>query len=142
MNDTLTVNDTVKLAAAVAAGYLLGRTKQGKRALRLALWVTGAGGGSIAVALAKQAVIKLGENETTAPLIEQIRGPLTDAARAAVISSLEGRANAFSDALHDRTLTLTEGLAPADEDEERAEQPEAASADDAPAEKSGNCRSI
>lgn len=99
------MNDQMKLASAVLAGYLIGRTKQGKRALRLALWL-GGGSGGVAGALAQQARTGLGNNAAVAPLLQQVRGPLAEAGRKALTSALEQRANALADALHQRTEAL------------------------------------
>jgi hypothetical protein len=100
------MDDQTKVTTAVLAGYLLGRTKQGKRALRLALWL-GGGSGGVASSLAQQAKTGLEANPALAALLAQVRGPLTDAARKAVTSAVENRANSLADALQNRTASLS-----------------------------------
>ncbi|HEX5115301.1 MAG TPA: hypothetical protein VFW65_08895 [Pseudonocardiaceae bacterium] len=100
------MDDQTKVTTAVLAGYLLGRTKQGKRALRLALWLNG-GGGGLASNLAQQAKTGLVANPALAALLAQLRGPLADAARKAVTSAVETRANSLADALQNRTAALS-----------------------------------
>lgn len=100
------MNDQAKLMSAVVAGYLLGRTKQGKRAIRLAVWLSG-GKTGVATVLAQQARVNLEGNAAVAALLEQVRGPLVDAGRKALTSALEQRANALADSLHDRTEALS-----------------------------------
>lgn len=99
------MNDQTKIATAVIAGYLLGRTKQGKRALRIALWL-GGGTSGVASTLGQQGLGRLEANPALAALLTQIRGPLVDAGRKALTSALENRANSLADTLHSRTESL------------------------------------
>lgn len=96
----------VKIGAAVAAGYLLGRTKKGKLALSLALWLGGSEFGLNPKKLARQGLTALARSPQAANLTEQIRGPVAEAAGKAAIAVLESRVNQLSDALHDRTMKL------------------------------------
>jgi hypothetical protein len=105
------MNDQTKLATALVGGYMLGRTKQGRRAVRLALWL-GGGGWAVASTLAKRTRIGMEGNSAVTALLEQVRGPLLDAGRTALTSALEQRAGALADSLHDRTEAL--GLPGAD----------------------------
>lgn len=99
------MNDQTKIATAVVAGYLLGRTKQGKRALRVALWL-GGGTSGVASTLGQQGLSRLEANPAIGALLTQIRGPLLDAGRKALTSALENRANSLADNLHSRTEAL------------------------------------
>jgi hypothetical protein len=100
------MEEQTKVTTAVLAGYVLGRTKQGKRALRLAMWL-GGGSGGVASNLAQQAKTGLVANPALAALLTQVRGPLADAARKAVTSAVENRANSLADALQNRTASLS-----------------------------------
>lgn len=100
------MNDQTKIATAVLAGYLLGRTKQGKRALRMALWL-GGGSSGVASALGQQGLSKLEANPAIGALLTQIRGPLVDASRKALTSALENRASSLADNLQSRTEALS-----------------------------------
>jgi hypothetical protein len=100
------MDDQIKMTSAVLAGYLLGRTKQGKRALRLALWL-GGGSGGVASSLAQQARTGLEANPALGALLAQVRGPLLAAGRSALTSVVENRANSLADALQSRTASLS-----------------------------------
>lgn len=100
------MEEQTKVTTAVLAGYVLGRTKQGKRALRVAMWL-GGGSGGVASSLAQQAKTGLTANPALAALLAQVRGPLVDAARKAVTSAVESRANSLADALENRTAALS-----------------------------------
>lgn len=127
------MNDQTKIATAVVAGYLLGRTKQGKRALRIALWL-GGGTSGVASTLGQQGLSRLEANPAIGALLTQVRGPLLDAGRKALTSALENRANSLADNLHSRTEALGLPGAPSagdvidadqDEDEEEEQEEEA-----------------
>lgn len=100
------MDEQTKVTTAVLAGYVLGRTKQGKRALRVAMWL-GGGSGGVASSIAQQAKTGLTANPALAALLAQVRGPLADAARKAVTSAVESRANSLADALENRTASLS-----------------------------------
>lgn len=99
------MNDQTKIATAVVAGYLLGRTKQGKRALRIALWL-GGGSSGVMSTLGQQGLSRLEGNPAIGALLTQIRGPLMEAGRKALTSTLENKANSLADNLHSRTEAL------------------------------------
>ncbi|MFD9426135.1 MULTISPECIES: hypothetical protein [unclassified Streptomyces] len=109
----------VALAAAVAAGYVLGRTKKGKLALGLASLVVGQQLPLNPRELVTLGARKLAENPAVAPLMEQARGEVLDAGRAALSASANRRLEAVADALQQRTEALLGGL---DEEEEEAEE--------------------
>ncbi|WP_406143327.1 hypothetical protein [Streptomyces sp. NBC_01012] len=110
----------VALAAAVSAGYVLGRTKKGKVALGVASFVMG----QHLPLNPREAIIlgarKLADNPAVAPLVEQARGEVLDAGRAALSATANRRLEAVADALQERTEALLEG--PREEDEEEPEQ--------------------
>lgn len=90
------MDSTLKLGAAAAGGYLLGRTKKGKAAVSLALWATGK---KYRVRdLARERVVKLATSKEGQELIAQLRGP----ALAAVLALYEARASSFADGLEQR----------------------------------------
>ncbi|MFF2183853.1 hypothetical protein [Streptomyces sp. NPDC058155] len=112
----------VCVAAAVAAGYVLGRTKKGKLALGLAPLVAGAQLPMNPRELAILAMRKLAENPTVGPLVEQARGEVLEAGRSALSATANRRLEAVADALQQRTEALL--VVPVDEDEEEEEEEE------------------
>jgi hypothetical protein len=100
------MDDNTKLAAALIAGYVLGRTKKGKAAIRLALWASGKGSKLQPQALAREGATRLTQTPELAQLAEQLRGPLAAAAQKAVIATLEAQINAVADNLQKRTQSL------------------------------------
>ncbi|MFD6988472.1 hypothetical protein [Streptomyces sp. NPDC059943] len=106
----------VSLAAAVAAGYVLGRTKKGKLALGLAPLVAGAQLPMNPRELAILAMRKLAENPTVGPLVEQARGEVLEAGRSALSATANRRLGAVADSLQQRTEALL--VVPVEEDEE------------------------
>jgi hypothetical protein len=116
-------NTKVSLAAAVAAGYVLGRTKKGKLAIGLASLVAGQQLPLNPRDMISMGVRKLAENPQVAPLIEQVRGELLTAGRTALSAQANRRLVSVADALQQRTSALQEP--PFDEDDEdREEEPE------------------
>ncbi|MFE4606966.1 hypothetical protein [Streptomyces niveus] len=115
----------VCVAAAMAAGYVLGRTKKGKLALGLAALVAGQQIPMNPRELVILTARKLAENPTVAPLVEQARGEVLGAGRSALSASANRRLEAVADALQQRTEALLEEPLEADEEEEEPEeQPE------------------
>ncbi|MFD7516943.1 hypothetical protein ACFV85_19330 [Streptomyces niveus] len=115
----------VCVAAAMAAGYVLGRTKKGKLALGLAALVAGQQFPMNPKELVIMTARKLADNPTVAPLVEQARGDVLDAGRSALSATANRRLEAVADALQKRTEALLEAPLEADDDEEEpAEQPE------------------
>ncbi|MFD4765424.1 hypothetical protein [Streptomyces niveus] len=113
----------VCVAAAMAAGYVLGRTKKGKLALGLAALVAGQQIPMNPRELVILTARKLAENPTVAPLVEQARGEVLGAGRSALSASANRRLEAVADALQQRTEALLEEPLEADEAEEE-EEPE------------------
>ncbi|MFF9482787.1 hypothetical protein [Streptomyces sp. NPDC014733] len=118
----------VSLAAAVAAGYVLGRTKKGRLAIGLASLIAGR-----ELPLNPREAIRLGlrklaQNPQLAPLVEQARSEVLEAGRTALSATANRRLEAVADALEQRTNTL---LGPLEaEDEEAADEEEEATADE------------
>ncbi|MEV8419481.1 hypothetical protein [Streptomyces niveus] len=117
----------VCVAAAMAAGYVLGRTKKGKLALGLAALVAGQQIPMNPRELVILTARKLAENPTVAPLVEQARGEVLGAGRSALSATANRRLEAVADALQQRTEALLEEPLEADEaedEEEEEEEPE------------------
>ncbi|QHY99734.1 hypothetical protein SSPS47_32050 [Streptomyces sp. S4.7] len=110
----------VSLAAAVAAGYVLGRTKKGKLALGLAPLVAGQQLPMNPRELLILAMRKLAENPTVGPLVEQARGEVLEAGRSALSATANRRLGAVADSLQQRTEALL--VVPVDEDEDEEEE--------------------
>ncbi|MFD7090139.1 hypothetical protein [Streptomyces sp. NPDC056730] len=121
------------LAAGVAAGYVVGRTKNGKLALGLLSVV--AGRSLDPVALIGQGIRKLAESPQFGQLSEQVRGELLTSGRSA-LSGLTNRGVAsVTDALQQRTRSLLESEADSEaEDEEPDEEFDEESAPEEPEE--------
>jgi hypothetical protein len=115
------------LVAALAAGYVIGRTKQGK--LALGLLAVASGKSLDPKALADEGVRKLSENPQFAQLVEQVRGELLASGRAALSEVTDRGVASLGEALQQR-LSLTgapedEGEPEYDEDvEEEEEEPD------------------
>ncbi|MEV8407974.1 hypothetical protein AB0R12_19795 [Streptomyces niveus] len=115
----------VCVAAAMAAGYVLGRTKKGKLALGLAALVAGQQIPMNPRELVILTARKLAENPTVAPLVEQARGEVLGAGRSALSATANRRLEAVADALQQRTEALLEEPLEADEaEDEEEEEPE------------------
>lgn len=110
------MNDTTKmaLAAAVAGGYVLGRTKKAKFAFGMATYLVGRRMGVSPQQLLTEGLRKLAESPQFSQLGDQIRGELRDAGRA--------RLDSFADALHERTQLL--GAVQEEPEDEYAEEAE------------------
>jgi hypothetical protein len=97
------MNTTAKVAAAVASGYLLGRTKK----LKLAITVGGLlAGKRIATdprAIVQQLADVVEQNPELSRLSDQVRGKLVTAGREAAVAAASNRLNRVSDSIRDRT---------------------------------------
>jgi hypothetical protein len=109
------------LAAALAAGYVLGRTKKGKLAIGAASVLAGQG-----LLSPRELIIrglrKASESPQAAQLLTQLRGELVDSARSALSATADRRLGALADSLEQRTSSLVKK--PGDEDEEPSEDSE------------------
>ncbi|MFL6045883.1 MAG: hypothetical protein ACJ72M_12280 [Propionibacteriaceae bacterium] len=97
-----------KLAAAVIAGYVLGRTKKGGAALALASWLSGNQVGPQAMSLARKGLTQVAQSEQAAQIMKQVRGPLMEAAQKAATQAVLSRVTAISDGLTARAQALSE----------------------------------
>lgn len=90
------MNTGARIAAAVAAGYLLGRTRKMRLALMLAAaGLTGARGGSPAVLL-KRVLSQLGSIPEVAELADTVKNELLGAAKTATVSAATKQVEAIS----------------------------------------------
>lgn len=90
------------IAAAVAGGYVLGRTRKAKVAFAVGTFLAGRRFGLTPTALAAEGLRQLRESPQLAGLREQIGGDLLDAVRAAANTSADRRFTAFADTLRER----------------------------------------
>ncbi|MFE4370387.1 hypothetical protein ACFRMN_19505 [Streptomyces sp. NPDC056835] len=109
------------LAAGVAAGYVVGRTKNGKLALVLLSAV--AGRSLDPLSLIGQGVRKLAESPQFGQLGEQVRGELLNSGRSALSGMANRRVTSLTEALQQRTRSLLESEAE-EEPEGAEEEPE------------------
>ncbi len=97
------MQEAVKIGAAAAGGYLLGRTKKAKAAIGLAMWLAGR---RRPADLARDQTVKLLSSPQVLDLVAQLRGPLLTAGKQAALSVVEGQAGKLSDNLQRRTEKL------------------------------------
>ncbi|WP_121717157.1 hypothetical protein [Streptomyces sp. E5N91] len=120
------------LAAALAAGYALGRTKKGKVAIGAASVLAGQGLLS-PKELLNRALRKAYGSPQAAQLLEQMRGELMGAARSALSATADRRLAALAASLQQRTDSLvgrpgdeaeesSEGTEPDDDEEKEREE--------------------
>ncbi|MGS2586660.1 histone protein [Streptomyces hebeiensis] len=96
------------LAAAVAGGYVLGRTKKGRLALSLATLLAGRRLRLQPRRLLADGARRLGGVPQVAELRKQLRADTTDAARQALTAVVNRKLGSLADAISDRTLGLDE----------------------------------
>ncbi|MDQ0845898.1 histone protein [Streptomyces sp. V1I6] len=106
------------LAAAVAGGYVLGRTKKGRMALAVGAYLAGQRTGLTPQKLMAQGVKTLKDAPQLAGLSDQVRGELMDAGRQALAATADRKMAGLADALDERTQRL-EGRGEADEKDQR-----------------------
>ncbi|MFG3212291.1 hypothetical protein [Streptomyces tendae] len=102
MNDSRTA-----MAAAVAGGYLLGRTKKAKLAFAVGSYLVGRRVGLSPGQVLGQGLGSLQRAPQFQELGEQVRGELLTATRAAVNAAANRRLTGLADSLRDRTDALT-----------------------------------
>ncbi|WP_351224465.1 histone protein [Streptomyces sp. NPDC002133] len=115
------------LAAAIAGGYVLGRTKKGKLALSVGTYLAGRRFGLEPRQLAAEGMRRLGEIPQVAELQDQLKGEFLDAGRKAVTAAATRGMGTLADTLRDRTAGLgkKEEEEPEEEyEEEEEEEPE------------------
>lgn len=97
-----------RIAAAAMGGYVLGRTKKGRSALRLVMWLNGNTPGQQASQLARTGVTQAMQSEEIAKLVTQVRGPLTDAVQKAAAAMVAQQLTAMSARIEARTKKIQE----------------------------------
>ncbi|MEU9633796.1 hypothetical protein AB0D80_05345 [Streptomyces tendae] len=102
MNDSRTA-----MAAAVAGGYLLGRTKKAKLAFAVGSYLVGRRVGLSPGQVLGQGLGSLQRAPQFQELSEQVRSELLTAGRAAVTAAANRRLTGLADSLRDRTDALT-----------------------------------
>jgi hypothetical protein len=108
--------DMVKLGAAAAGGYVLGRTKKGKLGLSLALWA--AGGTKYSTKnLVRTGIIKLARTPQVQAMVGELRESVVHGGQQAMTTALEARASAMTDALQRRTDSLAARVQPGGQDQ-------------------------
>lgn len=110
------------LALGLVGGYLLGRTRKAKFALTVASVVLGKRMGVNPQQLLTEGLKKLSSTPEFSRLEEQIRGELMSAGKSMVTAAANRRMDSLSDALRDRTESLS-GLEE-DKGEPEGEEPE------------------
>jgi membrane peptidoglycan carboxypeptidase len=126
----------LQLGAAVVGGYILGRTKRGRTALRLAMWLGGDQGGPAPrfVGMARSGVNQVTGSDEAKQIAETIKGPLMEAAQRAAMTAVTARVAGITQRLDERTKALNEITGSVadtvsepkqDEQPEEPEQPEA-----------------
>jgi len=103
------------VGAAVAGGYVLGRTKKAKLALGLVMFV--AGRRLSPAELAAAGMRQLAENPQLAGLRDQVRDELPAAVKSAASEAMGRQVSSLAGSLHDRTGALS-GLGGAEDAEE------------------------
>jgi hypothetical protein len=109
------------IAAAVAGGYVLGRTRKAKMAFAIGTFLAGRRFGLSPTALAAEGLRQLRESPQLADLREQMGGELLDAVRAAANTSADRRFAAFADTLRERGRARDDEQEPPDEADEAHE---------------------
>lgn len=117
------MSGTARTVAAVAGGYLLGRTKKMKLAIMMAGLMAGKKLPTSGKDLQEQLRSLVDSNPEIAGLVKQVQGNLNQAARAAAVTAATHQVNRFADTLHDRAESLRSG--PQDEDGDAEDQAEA-----------------
>jgi hypothetical protein len=98
----------VKLMVAGGVGYILGRTRKGKAALKFALW---AGGHDANLKdLVRGQAMRLLASEEGRNLLAQLRGPVIESGRKAALSGYERRVGAVTRGLSQRTSEIRHSL--------------------------------
>ncbi|MFF4287409.1 histone protein [Streptomyces sp. NPDC001739] len=114
----------IMLAAAMAGGYVLGRTKKGRLALTAASYLAGRQSGLDPRQLVSDSVRKLGDIPQVAELGDQLRGEVMDAGRKALTSAATRQLASLAETLQDRTRRLQLGPEEYEDEEEEEEYEE------------------
>jgi len=106
LQEGVVMSAAAKIAAGVASGYLLGRTKKLKLAITVGSMLAGKRIATDPRALMKQLMEVIENNPELSKLSDQVRNELYESARAAAIATAGSRMDRFSDAIHDRSQRL------------------------------------
>ncbi|MGW7280776.1 hypothetical protein ACWGIV_21240 [Streptomyces sp. NPDC054844] len=102
------MNDSkATMAAAVAGGYLLGRTKKAKLAFAVGSYLMGRRIGLSPGQVLSEGLAGLQRTPQLQELTDQVRGELLTAGRTAVTAAANRRLTGLADSLRDRTDALT-----------------------------------
>ncbi|MDV6287426.1 hypothetical protein R2F25_03150 [Streptomyces sp. UP1A-1] len=102
------MNDSkAALAAAVASGYLMGRTKKAKLAFAVGSYLMGRRIGLTPGQVLSQGLSGIQRNPQLQELTDQVRGELLTASRTAVTAAANRTLTGLADNLRDRTDALT-----------------------------------
>jgi hypothetical protein len=101
------MNTTGKVAAAMAAGYLLGRTKKLKLAITVGSLLAGKKIATDPRELVQQALGVIENNPELSKLSDQVKGRLVDAGKEAAVAAASTQLNRVSDSIRHRTDRLT-----------------------------------
>ncbi|WP_037837892.1 hypothetical protein [Streptomyces sp. NRRL S-337] len=124
----------IMLAAAMAGGYVLGRTKKGRLALTAASYLAGRQSGLDPRQLVSDGVRKLGDIPQVADLGDQLRGEVMDAGRKALTSAATRQLASLAETLQDRTRRLQLGPEEYEDEEEEEYEEEPEEEDEEPEE--------
>lgn len=97
---------TTKLGAAVVGGYLLGRFKKGKLAMRLASQLSGQTPAQMLVEGGRQGAGKVMANDQVAEIVDQVKGPLMEALQSMMLAQVSSRVGRLSSGLENKTNEL------------------------------------
>jgi hypothetical protein len=111
-------NCKAALAAAVAGGYLLGRTKKAKLALAVGTYLAGRRFSMSPAQLATQGLARLRETPQFQDLTDQMRHEVLDAGRSAVTAAARRKLLDLSDSLRDRGERLSGAATGRDEEDD------------------------
>ncbi|MDH6224466.1 hypothetical protein [Streptomyces sp. MJP52] len=126
-------NCKAAMAAAVAGGYLLGRTKKAKLALLVGTYLAGRRFSLSPSRLAAQGLAKLRETPQFQDLTDQVRHELLQAGRSAVTAAARRKLLDLSESLRDQSERLSgaaAGRGERDEDDGYADEEPAGDAED------------
>ncbi|CAL9356015.1 hypothetical protein SUDANB171_00566 [Streptomyces sp. enrichment culture] len=118
-------NSKAALAAGIAGGYVLGRTRKAKVAFAIATYVIGRRFPLSPRHLAEEGGRRLREHPRFGELSDQVRGDLLESGRSAVMAAATARIDALSEALR-RGAQALEGVSAeeGEQEQEPEEEPE------------------
>ena len=114
----MTGNSKATLVAVAAGGYLLGRTKKGKLALTVAVFLAGRRLLTDPKQLLTEGLRKLSQSPQFSQLSEQVRDDVLGAGAAALRGVVDRRVEALCDRIHERTAALQHSTSANDSDQE------------------------